>query len=74
MGAAYLSFVAGFARRSVEPVRTGHLGLPSCPLLSGRTLAHGVSAVLGHLGPGPAGPAPKMGTPPDAVATPDALS
>ena len=63
--------MAGVARRSVK--RVTYVCLPR-PLLVERALAHGVSAVLGHLGSRPAGPQPKIGTPPDAVATPDALS
>jgi hypothetical protein len=40
-GAAYLSFVAGFARRWVEPVTKDW---PQLPSLSERALAHRVSA------------------------------
>jgi hypothetical protein len=61
-------------RLLVPPGRTGHLGLPPRPLLSERTLAHRVSAVPGNLAPRSAGPASKIGTPPDAATTPNALS
>jgi hypothetical protein len=61
-------------RLRAPPGRTGHLGLPPRPWPSERALAHRVSAMLGNLTPRPAGPATKIGTPPDAVATPNALS